>query len=84
MSPAGSARDLRRLRRAVGTQVVSVLALGPPSGFHPVAHDRGEGANREVLVAVEGEDRWAVGTVTDNGKCDNRHRIEPNLRCRGG
>jgi hypothetical protein len=61
--------------RAVGTQVVPVLTLGPPSGFHAVSDDDSEGVDRQVLVAIESEDRGAVGAVADNGKSDNRHRV---------
>jgi hypothetical protein len=38
-----------------------VLAPGPPSGLHTVADHGGEGADRQVLVAFESEDRRAVG-----------------------
>ncbi len=59
--------------RAVGTQVISVLALGLPGSLHAVTHHGCEGGNREVLVAFESEDREAVGA--DNGEGDDRHRV---------
>lgn len=42
-----------------------MLTLGPPSGLHAVADDRGGGTNREVFVAFENEDRGAIGAIAD-------------------
>jgi hypothetical protein len=55
--------------------VVSLLALGPPSIFHPVTDHGSERANRQVLMAVESEDGRAVGRVTHDGVGHNRHRV---------
>jgi hypothetical protein len=59
-----------------------VLALGPPCGFHAVADDGSEGADREVLVAFESEDRGAVGRIADDGEGDDRHRVTVMQRTR--
>ena len=61
--------------RAVGTEVIPVLTLGPPCGVHAVPDDGGEGTDRMVLVRIESEDRGAVGAVADDGEGDNRHRV---------
>jgi hypothetical protein len=45
--------------RAVQTKVVTVLALGPPSGSHAVPDDGGEGVAREI----ESEDQQAIGAM---------------------
>jgi hypothetical protein len=51
-----------------------VLALRPSIGLQAAADDGSEGTNREVLVAIESEDRGAVGAVADDGVGNYRHR----------
>jgi len=52
-----------------------MLALGPTGGIHAVANNHSEGTDRQMLLAVEDENRWAVGAITSNGEGDNRHRV---------
>jgi hypothetical protein len=57
--------------RAIGTEVIPVLGFRPASGLHAVTDDGSEGADREVLVTIEGEKGRAAGAVTDNGESDD-------------
>ena len=61
-----------------------MLALGPPSGFHAVTDDGGEGTDREVLVGIESEDRRAVRAVAVDRVGDNRHRVRLTQRTADG
>ena len=53
------------LWRAVGTEVISALALGPPSSLHAVTHDRCEGTDREVLIRIEDNESGLLQTMVE-------------------